>query len=95
MSDKMKGINVNPSAPTSAVKPDPPPGRHRYGSRHMRERKKQYCFNCGEYLGEYRSYPGDLDTCGELECEREARYALESERAERYYEAEADDFSRY
>ncbi len=34
--------------------------------------RMRFCFNCGEELGVYADYD-PLDTCGKLECEREAR----------------------
>jgi len=40
----------------------------------MSKEKMQYCWYCGEELGIYRSYPGDIETCGKPECEREARH---------------------
>lgn len=58
-------------------------------------KKKQHCFNCGEYLGEYNSYYGDIEVCGKLECVREAR-DCERERQESARErAENDNYSYY
>lgn len=42
--------------------------------------KMQHCFNCGAELGVYDRMPGDRDTCGAKECEREARDADVAER---------------
>lgn len=47
----------------------------------------QYCDWCGEELGVYKKYYGDVDTCGKLECQREMRYIIAeaeyNERSER------------
>jgi hypothetical protein len=58
--------------------------------------KMRYCFNCGAELGVYadRDYR-DFDTCGSMECEREARYARQTEEAERRARAEDDGYDRY
>ena len=58
-------------------------------------KRMQHCFNCGEALGVYDSWPGEIEVCGSSECQREARYAEQSERAERYERASEDDFARY
>lgn len=58
-------------------------------------KKMQHCFNCGEELGVYDKWPGDIEVCGKQECVREARYADQAERDERYHAAREDDFSRY
>lgn len=47
----------------------------------MANSKMRYCFNCGEQLGEYADYD-PLDTCGKVECNREARHAARQERDE-------------
>ena len=61
----------------------------------MTGERMQHCFNCGAEIGVYRSYPGDLDTCGARECEREARYQRQAESDDRYARAQEDDFQRY
>lgn len=43
-------------------------------------KREQYCFWCGESLGVYEADRRDRDTCGKLECNRQAR---DDERAER------------
>lgn len=43
--------------------------------------KMRHCFNCGAELGVYADYDR-LDTCGALECDREARHAMAEEREE-------------
>ena len=57
--------------------------------------KMQHCFWCGEDLGVYQSYPGDIEVCGKIECQKEARAAAREQRAERYEAAYEDDFMRY
>ena len=44
--------------------------------------KMQHCFNCGAELGVYAKLSRDHDTCGKIECEREARDAYAQEREE-------------
>lgn len=58
-------------------------------------KRMQHCWYCGEELGVYESYPGDLDTCGKSECEREARYERQAMEADAHDRAEQDDYSRY
>jgi hypothetical protein len=58
-------------------------------------KRMQFCFYCGEELGVYNSWPGDIESCGAKDCERELKYQLQAEREERMYEAERDDFNRY
>jgi hypothetical protein len=48
----------------------------------MSKAKKQYCFNCGEDLGVYEAYYGDLQNCGAPECMRAERETLQAEREE-------------
>lgn len=45
--------------------------------------KERFCWNCGASMGfiEARHYDR-TDTCGKPECEREARYEREAERAD-------------
>lgn len=55
----------------------------------------QHCFNCGKELGIYAAQYGDIETCGESECEREARNC-ERERADQLREdAASDNYERY
>jgi hypothetical protein len=49
----------------------------------------RYCFYCGAEIGRYRDYDR-LDTCGEAECEREARYARDAERDEAHRQLDDD-----
>jgi hypothetical protein len=55
----------------------------------------QHCFNCGEALGVYKSYAGDIEVCGKPECLREARNAERQQIEEAQYAAERDDWSTY
>jgi hypothetical protein len=56
--------------------------------------KKVRCSNCGApteaWAGDRAPY-----SCGELECERELREALQIEDAERRERAERDNYERY
>lgn len=59
--------------------------------------RKQYCFNCGEFLGEFE-HSNRLDgplSCGKAECERAGAEEERSEREYRRQSAEEDDFNRY
>jgi hypothetical protein len=51
--------------------------------------KMRHCFNCGEELGCYPEYD-PLDTCGKLECQREANYARQAERQEAHEQLDRD-----
>lgn len=53
-------------------------------------KKMQHCFNCGAELGVYDRLPGDHDTCGAPECEREARDAYVAERDEAHEQLDRD-----
>lgn len=58
-------------------------------------KKMQHCFNCGKELGIYDHCPGDIETCGSSECEREARNC-ERERSDQLREdAASDNYERY
>lgn len=48
----------------------------------MSKVKMQFCFNCGEELGVYAAYHGDLQVCGQIECCRAEREAMQAEREE-------------
>lgn len=61
----------------------------------MSKPKMQHCFNCGKELGAYVAYYGDIQSCGERECEKAANdmhRELQEDRAER---AREDDYERY
>ena len=57
--------------------------------------KMQHCFNCGAELGVYEKYYGDLDTCGERECEQAAREAWQGAEEDRAERAREDRYERY
>jgi hypothetical protein len=58
-------------------------------------KKMQHCFFCGQELGVYDSYPGDIEDCGEPQCAREARYERQAQEAEIRERAAEDDYDRY
>ncbi len=51
--------------------------------------KMCHCFNCGKETG-IHAYWEATDTCGARECEREARYARDAERAEAHEQLDRD-----
>lgn len=55
----------------------------------------QYCDYCGEELGVYERYPGEPESCGKPECNREIQAMQRAEREERQMRAEMDDYGRY
>ncbi len=55
----------------------------------MAQKMRRHCFYCGAPLGIYVEYD-QLDTCGKQECEREARYFRETERAEAHEQLDRD-----
>lgn len=57
--------------------------------------RMQYCFNCGKELGVYNKPYGDLDTCGDRECEKAAADAYMEREAEIRENAERDNYDRY
>lgn len=58
-------------------------------------KKMQRCFNCGAELGVYEHYHGDIECCGERECQKEMRNAF-AEREEAARErAQEDNYDRY
>lgn len=58
-------------------------------------KKMQYCFNCGKELGIYEKSYGEIDTCGERECERAAREYQAEVDADAEDRAERDHYVRY
>ena len=57
--------------------------------------KKQFCFNCGEYLGEYAANYSEPETCGKSECEDEALRQVREEEEAAKERAARDDYERY
>lgn len=53
--------------------------------------KERFCWNCGASMGVIENrYYDSRDTCGATECDREARYQAESERAEAHEQLDRD-----
>jgi hypothetical protein len=51
----------------------------------------RYCWNCGDEMGVIeRKFYDPHDTCGKIECNREARYAEEVERSEAHDQLDRD-----
>lgn len=61
----------------------------------MSKARMQHCFNCGEELGIYEAYYGDLQTCESRECNDAARDQERFEQQERQERAIEDNFERY
>ena len=51
---------------------------------------RQHCFYCGVDIGPRDRFSDALDTCGDNECQREARYAAEAERADAHEQLDRD-----
>lgn len=58
-------------------------------------KRMQHCSYCGKELGVYEKPWRERDTCGERECEREARADERAEREQAMFDAERDDYGRY
>lgn len=58
-------------------------------------KRMQHCFWCGEQLGVYDSYPGDIEHCHNSECARQAQYAMREREADAREQAERDNYDRY
>ena len=56
----------------------------------MKEPEMQYCYNCGAELGVY-PFADRYDTCGKLECDREARNASIEERDNAHEQLDRDN----
>ena len=56
--------------------------------------KVHICWYCGKDLRR-ECDSRDRETCGDAECEREARYAYQVEEAERAERAREDNYERY
>lgn len=53
--------------------------------------KERFCWNCGASMGVIENrYYDSRDTCGATECDREARYQAEAERAEAHEQLDRD-----
>lgn len=58
-------------------------------------KRMQHCFNCGKEIGIYNKPFGDLDTCGEAECNRAERDAYGERESYVREQAEQDNYNRY
>ena len=58
-------------------------------------RKHIYCDNCGEDLGEGEVYPGEFNSCGKKECNKEIDHMNREQENRIRWEAEEDDYNRY
>ena len=53
--------------------------------------KERFCWNCGASMGFIENKFYDRwDTCGNLECQREAAYQAEAERSEAHEQLDRD-----
>ena len=57
--------------------------------------RKQHCFNCGEFVGEFDNFWRDIVSCGSPECEREARDQERYEHDRMQEDAREDGYERY
>ncbi len=60
--------------------------------------KRLFCYHCGEDLGESPAkyvFQGDIEACGNSECQRSVRDAYRERDEERRERAEADNYERY
>jgi len=58
-------------------------------------KREQHCFNCGEPVGLFDVFGDRYITCGSRECEKEARYQIQSDYADARARAEDDDYGAY
>ena len=57
----------------------------------MAKAKMRFCWNCGGEIGVIEDkYFDSRDTCGKLECHREATYSAEAERSEAHEQLDRD-----
>lgn len=56
----------------------------------MGKQKMQHCHYCGEELGVFDAYYGDIQSCGKRECERSARDIQAQERDEAHEQLDRD-----
>lgn len=53
--------------------------------------KRHFCFNCGEDLGVYEAYYGDVHNCGKAECNRAEQDMHRAEREEAHEKLDRDN----
>lgn len=58
-------------------------------------KRMQHCFWCGEELGVYDSYPGDIQCCGAPGCNAEYRHEMQAREADARDAAAEDNYDRY
>lgn len=56
----------------------------------MSKERMQFCWYCGAELGVYAAIPSDRDTCGKIECSREAYRDALDERDEAHEQLDRD-----
>ena len=57
----------------------------------MENAKMRHCWNCGAEMGVIENkYYDSRDTCGKIECQREAQYVAEAERSEAHEQLDRD-----
>lgn len=54
-------------------------------------KKVHYCDNCGEQIGTYEAWPGEPQSCGKHECDKELRLQQESDADERRFQERRDE----
>ena len=58
-------------------------------------KRQAYCFNCGADLGIVDVWPGDILSCGEIECNREEQAAHRERDEDARERAGQDQYDRY
>jgi len=58
-------------------------------------KRMQYCDWCGKELGIYDAAPGEIESCGELECNRNQRDAYRKRKTAEREQAEEDQYDCY
>lgn len=53
-------------------------------------KKMQHCDYCGEEIGVFAKYPGDILSCGQIECNRAARDDEQARRDEAHEQLDRD-----
>jgi len=58
-------------------------------------KRMQYCDWCGKELGIYNAAPGEIESCGELECNRNQRNSYRERKAAAREQVEEDQYDYY
>ena len=61
----------------------------------MAKEKMQHCFNCGKEIGVFASYSGDINSCGERECQNAERDAYQERESIARERAAEDGYAAY